>query len=318
MMTDLGKLFFSNAFFDLAIIGTVGSALFLLVQYLLPDEQQAEIRRRLGVVERSAVPQDTPLLKRLHPFYNAIAPLLYVNAAPDIWLTYLNKKKKRYNHKLIAANLRQEISPDEFIALKFVMSFLFTLLIWAAAYALYIETTAVHAGICLILGFFLPDIWLKEKTNHRRSQIIRALPYSMDLLTLSVESGLDFISAISRMTQKADDNELHREFKQMLREIRLGTSRSDALRKLAQRLQVEEVTSLSSLLVQTDQLGASVGQILRAQSEQLRTKRFQAAEIAGARASQLILFPLIFCILPAAILVLLGPAALNFLRGGLI
>jgi len=107
------------------------------------------------------------------------------------------------------------------------------------------------------------------------------------------------------------------EFGHMLKEIRLGTSRSDALRNLNHRLEIEEISSFTTLLIQADQLGASIGNVLRAQSDQLRTKRFQNAESAGARASQLILFPLIFCIFPAVFIVILGPTILNMLSQGI-
>ena len=150
----------------------------------------------------------------------------------------------------------------------------------------------------------------------RRKAIVRALPYTLDLLTLSVEAGLDFIAAIQRLIQRARPNALLTEFNHMLREIRLGTSRSDALRSLADRLQIEEISSFTTLLIQADQLGASIGNVLRAQADQMRTRRFQAAETAGARASQFILFPLVIFIFPAIFIIILGPVVLSFLKTG--
>ncbi|MEZ4819731.1 MAG: type II secretion system F family protein [Bdellovibrionota bacterium] len=105
----------------------------------------------------------------------------------------------------------------------------------------------------------------------------------------------------------------------VLKEIRLGTTRSDALRNLGERLDIEEIASFTSLLIQADQLGSSIGMVLRAQSDQLQTRRFQNAETAGAKASQLILLPLVFCIFPAVFIVILGPLVIKFLvQGGLV
>jgi tight adherence protein C len=101
----------------------------------------------------------------------------------------------------------------------------------------------------------------------------------------------------------------------MLREIRLGTTRSEALRSLAVRCGVPEVSSFSSVLIQADRLGASIGTVLRAQSDLMRAERFQRAEKAGARASSIVLVPLVLFILPAALLVIVGPVMLRFIYG---
>jgi tight adherence protein C len=103
----------------------------------------------------------------------------------------------------------------------------------------------------------------------------------------------------------------------MLNEISLGTSRAEALRKLAERVRMEEVSSFTTLLIQADQLGASIGPVLRAQADSLRIHRFHRAEMKGARAAQMILFPLVFCIFPAIFIIILGPLLVRALTHGL-
>jgi tight adherence protein C len=162
---------------------------------------------------------------------------------------------------------------------------------------------------------FVPDLLLRDMVSKRQQDIIRALPFSVDLLTLVVEAGLDFSQGLQRVVERGRSGPLADELSLMLREIRLGTTRADALRGLAKRCAVPEVASFSSVLIQADRLGASIGQVLRSQADVMRTERFVRAEKAGARASTLILLPLVIFILPAALLVIVGPVLLRFIYG---
>jgi tight adherence protein C len=314
-MLNLLNILFSNVVLKVFIFSCGFACIYFFTQYILPDEKQAEVRRRLAMTEETSNPQETALFRWFKPLYSAVSPFLYSTSMPAFMIRYFEAKKTPIHKKLIAANLRGEISPDEFLGLKVVMAFflLFLILVFAAGIE---QSVPLALWPFLFVGsFFYPDLWLGEKIKIRRRRITQALPYTMDLLTLSVEAGLDFIAAITRLCQKSKPNLLIGELDYMLKEIRLGTTRADALRNLSQRLQIEEITSLATLLIQTDQLGASIGQVLRAQSEQLRSRRFQAAESAGARASQIILFPVVFCIFPAIFIVVLGPTIINFIKG---
>ncbi|MCB0308123.1 MAG: type II secretion system F family protein [Bdellovibrionales bacterium] len=314
-MWEIIDIVFSDSALVFLTLITAFLATVLFSQLILPDEDQAEVRKRLAMTEETAAPQQTTLLKWFKPLYSNVSPFLYSTSIPSFVIHYFESRKTPLHKKLVAANVRNEISPDEFLGLKVVMAFFISLLCFLFITGLGKAIPWVSWPLVPLLGFFYPDFWLQEKIRIRKKAIIRALPYTTDLLTLSVESGLDFIAAISRLCQKSKSNVLIQELEYMLREIRLGTTRSDALRNLNQRLQTEEITSLTTLLIQTDQLGASVGQVLRAQSEQLRARRFQAAETAGARASQIILFPVVFCIFPAIFIVVLGPTIIGFLKG---
>jgi tight adherence protein C len=295
-------------FVGLLIVGSAFLCGFFLVLPLLPDEKLLAARRRLGVQEDRARHSRNLLIRWSRPLIQILLP----HVEPRM----KEESRKLLHKKLISANIREEISPEEFAALRFVTAFVIAVIVIYLAATMGRPLPAVLWPVIAVGGYYFSDLWLNQVIGVRRKAIVRALPYTLDLLTLSVEAGLDFIAAIQRLTQRAKPNALLTEFNHMLREIRLGTARSDALRSLADRLQIEEITSFTTLLIQADQLGASIGDVLRAQSDQLRTKRFQAAESAGAKASQLILFPLVLVIFPAIFIVVLGPAILSFLNTG--
>jgi tight adherence protein C len=170
-------------------------------------------------------------------------------------------------------------------------------------------------ALAVIGGFMLPDWLIADLRKKRERQIIRALPGAVDSLSLLVEAGLEFLMAIQRLVERRRGGPLRDELATVLNDIRLGTSRSEALKALAARLEIPEVSSFVSVLVQADALGASIGPVLQSQAERMRIERFQAAERAGARASQKILFPLVLFIFPAVLIVIIGPVVLAFLYG---
>lgn len=308
-MAEILHIFGQDGFLKLLLFGTTFLSVFLLAFALFPNEKQAAARRRLGMVDETGRPNRVALLRWFRPFYTLLLP--------QISSRNLASQRTGYHRKLVTANLREEMTPDEFMAFKLVMTVFVPLLIVYIATALGFAIPVAVWPVLVLFGFMFPDLWLNEYVGIRRRAITRALPYTLDLLTLSVEAGLDFIASMQRLSERSDPNALLIEFNHMLKEIRLGTSRSDALRSLSDRLQIEEITSFTTLLIQADQLGASIGQVLRAQSDQLRAKRFQGAEAAGARASQLILLPLVLCIFPSIFIVILGPIILNILHKGL-
>ena len=157
---------------------------------------------------------------------------------------------------------------------------------------------------------------LKGLIKRRHKEILIALPFVVDMLTLITEAGLDFMAALQRVVEKARPSPLVEELRLAIQEVQLGSTRADALRKMASRLQMEEISSFIAILVSADQMGSSIGKVLRAQSDALRTDRFIRAEKAGATASQLMLFPLIFLIMPAAFIIVFGPLVVKWISGG--
>src|SRR5512135_2736746 len=167
------------------------------------------------------------------------------------------------------------------------------------------------------LGFELPLFWLNYKIGQRKHDIQKALPDALDLLTISVEAGLGFDAAMLKVAEKSD-TELSRAFARVNAEIRVGKIRRDALRDMAYRSDVPDVTNFIAAVIQADQLGVSMAKVLRIQSEQMRIKRRQRAEELAAEAPVKMMFPLVFLIFPSIFIVLLGPAVLIFMKGGLL
>lgn len=161
-----------------------------------------------------------------------------------------------------------------------------------------------------VLGFFAPDLWLSHVADTRGEEMRRALPDSLDLLTISVESGLAFDAAMSHVATSTS-GPLAAEFQRTLQEMQLGTRRQDALRAMAERTNVDDLNYIVSALVQADSFGIPVGDVLRVQAEEMRLKRSQRAEEAAAKMPVKILFPLLFCIMPATLIVIVGPAVIN-------
>ena len=157
------------------------------------------------------------------------------------------------------------------------------------------------------LGYIAPDLWLRSKTDRRKLEITNALPDTIDLLTISVEAGLGFDQAMGRIVSKSN-NTLSREFGRVLTQMRLGVPRRDALRQMADRTGVEDVSQFVGAIVQAEQLGASVGRVLRVQSAEMRVRRRQRAQKLAQQAPIKMLFPMAFLILPSIFVVVLGPA----------
>ena len=159
----------------------------------------------------------------------------------------------------------------------------------------------------LMLLWIIPDIWLYRAVRRRHLSIQKSLPFVLDLLTLSVEAGMDFISALQRNCKLRRLDPLNEELLRMTKEIQIGSSRKDALRDMAERVRQADLRAVAFALIQADELGVSIGSILRIQSEQLRARRFDRAEKLAAEAPVKMLGPLMLCIFPAVFIILLGP-----------
>lgn len=159
------------------------------------------------------------------------------------------------------------------------------------------------------LGYFFPQLWLSSKISRRQDEILKALPDCLDLLTICVEAGLGFDASMGKINEKWD-NELAIGFGRVLQEVRLGKLRREALRDMSSRMDVSDVTSFVAAVLQAEQLGVSMGKILRIQSDQMRIRRRQRAEQKAHQAPIKMLFPMALFIFPTIWLVLMGPAAL--------
>lgn len=160
------------------------------------------------------------------------------------------------------------------------------------------------------LGFLFPRMWLSGKVKTRQKQVVKAMPDALDLITTCVEAGLGLDAALARVAEKST-GPLADELSRMLRDVAMGKLRRDALQEMADRIGVEELTSFITSIIQAEQLGVGIAQVLRVQSDQLRTKRRQRAEQQAHEAPIKMIFPLVLFIFPAFLVVILGPAMIR-------
>ena len=165
-------------------------------------------------------------------------------------------------------------------------------------------------------GFKMPDVWLNIRTKKRQVEIQLALPDMIDLITVSVEAGLGLAAAIQRVSQRFP-SALAEEFIRTMGEVQMGRSQAEALREMGKRLEVPDLNTFLTALVQAQTLGLPIANVLRVQSERLREKRAQRARETAQKAPVKMIFPLVFCIFPAIFFVILGPAALKIMDSGL-
>ncbi len=178
------------------------------------------------------------------------------------------------------------------------------------------QVTMVIMVVGALFGFYLPDIYLRQKSDTRKEKILLALPDALDLMVICVEAGIGLDAAIQRVSQeiKFSSPELSDELNFTTLELRAGKERHDALRNLALRTNLSEINSLVTLLVQTDKFGTSMANALRVYSDTYRTERYQKAEELAAKLPVKLLFPLGVFIFPALFVVLLGPAAISIYK----
>ena len=210
---------------------------------------------------------------------------------------------------LMSAGMRNT-SPQTFLAAKGVSAGAGILLGIVVGAFSSVLSVFVFAMILGAIGYIAPAIVVSQKAKRRQSAIVRQLPDSLDLLSVSVEAGLGFDGAIAKLTQYMA-GPLSEEFELALGEMRIGENRSDALKKLALRAGTPEVSSFVRAIVQADQLGTSLGRILRVQATDTRNKRQAIAEERAMKAPIKMLFPTVAFIFPAMFIVILGPALLN-------
>lgn len=167
-----------------------------------------------------------------------------------------------------------------------------------------------------ILGFYFPQLWLSSKISRRQKDVRKAMPDALDLLTICVEAGLGFEAAMAKVAEKWV-SELSVGFARAIQEIQLGKVRREALRDMAERIDIPEMTSFVAAVIQSEQLGVSLAKVLRIQSEQMRVKRRQRAEEEAHKAPLKMLIPMTLLIFPSLVIVLMTPAALRLMRSSL-
>lgn len=232
------------------------------------------------------------------------------------------KQVKTADEMLISAGFEGLLNGREFVALKFLLPIALGTL-WCAFIcfmgmvmpdSILSDARVLFCVMGVALFYFQPVLWLRSVLKARHLSILKALPFVLDLLTLSVEAGMDFISALQRNCASRRLDPLNEELLRMTKEIQVGSSRQEALKNMSNRVKQPDLKTVAYALIQADELGVSIGAILRIQSEQLRRARFERAEKLANEAPTKMLGPLMLCIFPAVFIILLAPVLSEALK----
>ncbi len=267
-------------------ISTVGASL-ARGNTMTPDMRQMKLRQPFS--ERVI----KPVLRQLYGFGRALTPSANINQLQE---------------KLIIAGMPGGMTVTDFLGLRFlggavVAGVVFVMTIPQGSSS----TTLLYTAAAFMVGLYAPNMWLSSKAKSRQKTIARALPDALDMMSICVDAGLGFEAALQKVAFQSE-GELALEMRRVISEIRVGVARADALRHLAERTQVQDVSSFVAVLVQADRLGIAIRNVLSTQSVQMRIARRQRAEEEAGKAPIKMLIPLAFFIFPAMFAVILGPA----------
>ena len=288
--------------YDGAIIATALSVFFgiLTIHYL----------KRMVIEEDRTYMDPLPLgLKVIWPFIQIIS-FFFCTLLPY-------EMMERIEKKLQHTGVSYLLTAEQFVALRIISTtggFLFGLLLINAME----NGQPVWILFTMVVGFVLPDIWLNDTRKRRESAVIRAMPVYLDFITMAVEAGLNLQGALSQAMEKAPASPLRNEFGIVLRDLRSGLPRAEALRRMADRLDIKEVTSFVSSMIQAEKMGSSMAAVLRVQADQRRSERFQRAEKLAMEAPIKLVGPLIIFIFPVTFIVLGFPIAMKFMSEGIL
>ncbi|MFK8138238.1 MAG: type II secretion system F family protein [Bdellovibrionales bacterium] len=228
-------------------------------------------------------------------------------------LTY----REKVNKQIKVAGLSRVINVDEFIGIQVFWGFFFPLISLIINFTFELGFSPLLILGLSAFGIYVPKMYAEQTKAARYKSVILDLPFFIDLLALATEAGLEFINAIQQVVDKAGkDSVLASEFDLVLRDIKLGRSRQEAMRDMAARLDISEITSFVAVIIDSSETGVSIGKVLQQQSEQMRLERFSRAEKEGAKASQMMLIPMMVFIMPAVFIMVFGPVVLQFLGQG--
>ena len=296
----------------------LGLSLLAIAVYLVGEVATAPSRERRGSLKRAATYGDARMgttgMREASFGERVIAPMR-MSLAHTVLRVNRRSSVSKVSTKLLGAGLGRVISPQTFLATKALAAcggFLGGAFLGAIAGkggAMAAVLAMVFAG----LGFLIPDVVVSFKGRGRRERIRSELPDALDLLAVSVEAGMGFDGAIQKLTEHMD-GPLIEEFGLALGEMRIGESRRNALQKMAARVDTPEIASFIRAIIQADELGISLGRILKVQAADTRNKRQAAAEEKAMKAPIKMLFPTALFIFPAMFIVILGPALLDLGR----
>jgi tight adherence protein C len=289
----------------------IGLAVFLISQTIFEDEDQFQAQEKLDDSKSQSddIAKHGIILRYSRPFFKRyFSPIVS-------GMKNKKKFKEKYKRVLASAGLTNVLTPEDFFAFKLFLIIGFPILFLILRTFLEETWPLQLIPIIAFVGFFYPDFWIKGKIQNRQKEVIRAMPFCVDMLALSVEAGLDFVAAMAKVIEKAKANPLTEEFEILIKEIKIGASRAEALRNLAWRIDLIQISSFAATLIAADSVGASIGPILKSLAVEIRQKKSAEVEKAGATAATKILFPMMFLIIPAVLLIVFSPIVLEMIGG---
>jgi tight adherence protein C len=294
----------------LVIAAAVGALAYVVASTSI---EKADVRESLRRLEGYQI-QDVRDQEMLAPMSErVVAPLL--EGLTGIANRFTPKGYgEKVAQKLVHAGNPPNLNVDKILVMKLVG--LVSIIFWLPVLmTLKFQGPLLLVGAVVLWGasFMYPDVLLNRKIEDRQKEISRKLPDILDLLVISVEAGLGFEQALDR-TCTAVPGALSDEFRRMLHEIRIGSTRADALRAMAERSDVPELRGFILAMLQADTFGVSISRLLRSQADEIRIKRRLYAQEKAQKAPVKMLFPLVFCIFPSIFVVILGPAMINISR----
>ncbi|POB12440.1 hypothetical protein C0Z22_15595 [Halobacteriovorax sp. DA5] len=306
------ELFESSQLLMWAGIILIGIAVYIVTQMMFQDNESFQAAQKLeegGSKKAENVKKHGFILQYSRPFFKRyISPIVS---------SMKNKKKikEKYKRKLASAGLTEDMTPEDFFAFKLFLIIGFPIMFLAVREFTEADWKLSLIPVMAIVGFLYPDIWIKGKIEQRQKDIINGMPFSVDMLALSVEAGLDFIAAMTKVVDKAKPGPLTQEFEILLKEIKIGASRAEALRNMAWRVDLIQISSFCATLIAADSVGASIGPILKALSIEIRQKKSAQIEKEGATAATKILFPMMAFIVPSVLLMIFAPLVVELVGG---
>ena len=291
---------YAAAFLAFISVFTLGLSFFKGKQ-----KKKVDVLKRLGPVIEQEAPRELREEELKKPFMERALMPLIASLFGYLGKILPSSLVENLEPKVQKAGSPGGLSAGDFLGIKVTAAFIlgfFAYFILSLSFLLVL--------FFLFVGWYAPELYLNSLVRRRTEEIDRSLPTVLDLLTVSVEAGLGFDSAMAKVSDKFEGL-LAGEFQRVLKEVGMGKNRKEALRDMSKRLDNEDVTTFVGALIQADQLGISFSNILRTQSEQVRYKRRQRVEEAALKAPVKMLVPLVFFIFPTIFVVLLGPAVIN-------
>jgi tight adherence protein C len=279
------------------------------------------IEERLDVISQSGEQIDLESIEMSQPFTErVILPIarklgeFAIRFTPQNWLASISRK-------LELAGSPSKLDPSMYLSLQFICAAGLGVLMIVVTSVLFegfsLGEKFLYSTLGFLLGFFLPQIYLSSLITKRQKSVRHSLPDAMDLLTICVEAGLGFDAAMVKVAEKWD-SPLSKGFARVIQEIQLGKLRREALRDMANNIDIPEMTSFVAVVIQSEMLGVSMAKVLRVQSDQMRVKRRQLAEEEAHKAPIKMLIPMVLLIFPSLMIVLFTPAILSVMQSGLL